>query len=392
MAAVAERRWLGLRRGRDESRALTRDSVPAVMLGEPTVAGVPVNERTALQQVDVLACVRCLAETAATLPLIAYRRRNDGGRDRLPGGRLVELLRRPAPAVTQAGLVGQLVSWLACRGNCFLGKYRNGDGQIEQIGVLPGDRVTVEVKGGMPFYTLVHGNGRVTTHGTEDILHVRLPVTDSTGILGLSPIGQAREAIGLNRALGEQASALAANDSAPRGVLSVPPGPGAEDLIENLRGAWAARHAGPKNAGRVAVVSGDISFSAVTLSARDAEFVAQRELSTAEIARLFRIPPWVLGARSGDSLTYSNVESQMRALLVLALNVYLVCVEQAVSNDADLCAGPNVYVEFERAAVLQADALQQAQILQLALDPQKGWMTRAEARQRMNLPAETEAA
>src|SRR4051794_11492286 len=102
-----------------EDRALTRDTVPPVMLAA-TVSGQPISEKTALQIVDVLACVRVLAETSATLPLVAYRRAGSG-RERVPGGRLVDLLARPAPAVTQANLVGHLVSSLATRGNAFLG-------------------------------------------------------------------------------------------------------------------------------------------------------------------------------------------------------------------------------------------------------------------------------
>src|SRR6266545_2696573 len=154
---------LGLRRRNGETRALTRESVPPVMLGVPTIAGEPISERSALRVVDVLACVRLLAFTAATLPLLAYRHAS-GGRERLRGGRLVSLLDRPAPAVTQANLVGHLVSSLATRGNAFVGKYRNGDGAIEQLGVLSPERVQVEIKAGLPLYTLTHVDGRVTTH------------------------------------------------------------------------------------------------------------------------------------------------------------------------------------------------------------------------------------
>jgi HK97 family phage portal protein len=308
----------------------------------------------------------------------------------VPGGRLVDLLARPAPAVTQAALVGQLVSSLACRGNGFLGKYRNGDSVIEQVGVLPPERVQVQIEAGLPLYTLTHLDGRQTTHGTSDVIHVRMPVT-LDGVLGLSPIAQAKEALGLARALGDQASALVANEAAPLGVLSVPAGPAQDDLLENLRRDFEARHRGAKNSGRVAVLSGEIKFSAISISPVDAEFVAQRKLSTAEVARLFRVPPWMIGAESGDSLTYSTVEGQSRAFLTFALSAYLTVIEQAITNDTDLCAGPNVYVEFLRDAILQADALQRAQVYALALDPVKGWMNRAEVRQRENLGPEAAA-
>src|SRR5438067_12782377 len=82
-------------RRREEARALTRASLPGSLF-PTTVAGPSINARNALQLVDVLACCRLLAETAATLPLQVFRR-TDAGRLRVTSGRLVELLRRPSP-------------------------------------------------------------------------------------------------------------------------------------------------------------------------------------------------------------------------------------------------------------------------------------------------------
>src|SRR5262249_14374444 len=143
-----------------------------------------------------------------------------------------------------------------------------------------------------------------------------------------------------------------------------------------------------RNTGRVAVLSGEITFSAVSISPHDAEFVEQRKLSTAEIARLFGVMPWMVNAPSNDSMTYSNVEQQMRAFLGVSLPPYLVAIEQAVTNDADLCPGPNVFVEHLRDAILQADSLARAQIYTAALNKETGWMTRAEVRERENLSPE----
>src|SRR5687767_5603663 len=87
-----------------EDRAPTRQCVPAwypaTTLGAPTVAG-PVSEADALRLADVWACVKVIVETASMIPLVPYRRAGDG-RERLVGGRLVELLRKPAPGMIQS--------------------------------------------------------------------------------------------------------------------------------------------------------------------------------------------------------------------------------------------------------------------------------------------------
>jgi HK97 family phage portal protein len=372
------------------------------MVGAPTISGMPVGERAALRLVDVLACVRLLSETASTLPLAAYRRLADEGRQRLTSGKLYDLLQRPAPAVTQSNLVGAMVAALAMSGNVFVGKYRDADGAFAQVGVLPSGSVTVQIAAGEPLYRYFPAYPQTTSEervlSVRDILYVRLPVTDEFGVLGLSPLRQAREALGLARALEVEASAMHANDSTPLGVATVQPGPGADELLENLKTGIEARHKGAQNRGRIAFVTGEVTFEKFSISPADAEFVAQRQMSTQEIARLFRVPPWMIGARSGDSHTYSNVEAQSRAFLVYSLAPYLVSIEQAFTNDADLCAG-NVAVEFNRNAILEADVLTRAQVYALALGDtatgKPGWMTVEEVRQRENLPplsAATQAA
>jgi HK97 family phage portal protein len=385
VSATAERRtWFGLWPRRAEERVLSRANVPAVML-QPSVAGIPMSAEAALRIVDVFACVRLLAEAAATLPLVAYRR-TGLGRERAEG-RLSALLDRPAPATTQANLVAQLVGCLALRGNCFLGKYRNREGEVEQLGVLPPDRVQVEIKGGAPRYTLTRDDGRQTVHDSSDVVHLRGLSLD--GVVGLSPIAQAREALGLAATLEQHASALFANGSTPKGVLTVAAGPGNEDLLENLRAGFELRHGGPKNAGRVAVLSGEIKFTPVSVTPADAQFVAQRKLSTVEIARLFRIPPHMVGGEAGNSLTYSTTELEAAHFLRFSLAPWLVVVEQALTADADLCPnGSSLYVEFLTDALLRADSKTRADVYTAALNPQTGWMTREEVRRLENLPAE----
>jgi HK97 family phage portal protein len=372
------------RRERAEERMLTRENVPGVML-QTTIAGQPVTPDTALRLVDVLACVRLLAESASILPLHAYRKGN-AGRQRVEGG-ITELLERPASGTTQANFIAQLVGSLAMRGEAFIGKFRRA-GELVQLGLLPVDRMEVEIKNGEPVYTLTSDKGERTRHTTADVVHVRGLSID--GVRGLSPIAYAREALGLASALTEHASALFANNAAPLGVLTVPPGPAQGDVMENLKTGFEARHKGSENAGRVAVLAGEIKFEAVSITPSDAEFVATRKLSSTEIARLFRVPPYLIGAESGDSLTYSNVEQEGINFLRFSLAPHLRVIEQAISADADLTP-PGAYWEFVTEAILRTDALTRSEVYGRALDPSTGWMRRDEVRELEDLPPENGA-
>jgi HK97 family phage portal protein len=356
---------------------MTRNDVPDMLMG-PVLAGVPVTHETALRLVDVLACVRLLAESASVLPLLLYRREADR-RDRLEDHPLSRLLRLPAPATTQANLVAQTVGSLAARGNAFWGLFRDADGALAQVAVLPVDRVKVDLQaGGQPRYVLTDDHGRQTTHGTRDILHFKGLSTD--GRMGLSPIAQCREALGLATALQQSASALHGNGSLPQGVLSVVnAGPGAQDQVDSLAHDFEARHKGSEKRGRVAVLSGDVTFHALSLSPSDAELVAQRKLSTTEVARLFRVPPSLIAAESGNSLTYTNSELEGINFMRFSLQPWLTVVEQGVSSHPDLTPA-GCWWEFNVDAMLRPDSKTRADVYALALDPEKGWMTRDEVR------------
>jgi HK97 family phage portal protein len=344
-------------------------------------------EDRALRIADIYACVKVLSDAAASVPLIPYRRSHTG-RVRLDSGRLYELLQKPSPATSQANLVAQAMAHLTLWGNAYLGKFRDQDGRLEQLAMLHPDKVTVELKGGQPLYTVTGPKGEQSKHGTDDIVHIRALSTD--GLLGLSPIKTCQLAVALADGLGTHAAAFFENGARPSGILTVPTGTTSQQL-ESTFERVEDRHVGAKNAHKIAVVTGDIQWTALAGPLDDVQFVEQRKLSTAEIARIFRIPPWMIGASSGDSMTYANVEQQQLAFVTHSLRPWLVVIEQAISSDPDLCSA-NVYVEFLLDALLRADSKTRAEVYTLALNPDTGWMRRDEVRRLENLEPEQQGA
>lgn len=338
---------------------------------------------TALQNPDVYACVRAVADAAASCPLISYRRLSDGGRRRL-SNRTADLLRTPAEGATQANLISTAMAHLLLWGNCYLGKYRDAAGRVEQLLPIAPDRVQVERRKGRIVFTVSNDRGQQSEHGFEDIIHIKALSTD--GLVGLSPIRQMRLAIELNSAVRDAAGALFRNSARPSGILSVP-AQTSSDQLQEVKDLWSARHSGD-NAGGIAVLSGEVSFSAVAMAADDAEFVAARKLSATEIARAFRVPPWMIGAEDGGSMTYSNAESQSLSFVSYGLRPWLVVIEQSLAADRDLLT-PSTYCEFLLDGLLRADSMTRAQIFTLALSPTTGWLRRDEVRRFENLEPES---
>jgi HK97 family phage portal protein len=364
-----------------ESRALPRpENQYPLAVGYSGTPIRTVTTQNVLAIADAYACVRVLADSIATLPLKVYRRTDAG---RVAAGedqRLVQLLRRPSPGSTSVDLISQIVATLNVHGEAFLGKFKS-EGSIVQLALIPPDAVDVKLEGRRVVYVL---NGR-TEHGPEDILHIKGMSLD--GVRGMSPVAQCRTALGLNENLRESGRQFFEQGSRPSGVLTAPVGI-SEDTRHRLHEAWRAEQAGLDNMHKVAVLEGDFSFVPIAFSNSDQEFLAQREFSTREIARVFRVPAWAIDGATGDSLTYSNVQEQARALVTYSLRPWIVRIETALSSDPDLCPG-SVYAAFELDGLLRASPKDRAEIYTRAADPITGWMSRAEIRELEDLAPET---
>jgi HK97 family phage portal protein len=366
-----------------ERRTLTPPNDSASMVLPYSRRGLlDVNQSNALRVADAFACVRVLSDAVGSLPPKVYRRITSG---RVPAGddaRLVQLLRTPSPGSTSADLFSQVMVHLNVDGNAFIGKFRS-EGSIVQLGLLDPRQVEVELRGQRVVYT-IHAGGKRSEHGPEDILHVKGMSSD--GLRGLSPVAQCRLALSLSANLQEHAKQYFEQGSRPSGILTLPTGTSHEGIERGLE-AWRARHGGVENMHRVAVMEGDVQFTPIAFSADDSQFLQQRELSAREVARCFRVPAWTIDAPTGDSLTYSNVLEQNRAFVTHSLRPWLVRIERAFSNDADLCPG-TTYLSFDLDGLLRADASQRAAIYEKALDPVVGWLTRSEVRELEDLPPE----
>lgn len=374
--------------GRTEDRALTRETIPAVFFGEGATANAP-GVRQSAGLADVFGAVRVLIDGAVMAPLVSYRRTTAKAQEVLEDGVAPTLLQRPSPGVTQPALIGGMVADLALWGETFVGKYPGPDDSLSALRILAPDKVEVEQVSGEPVFKYFPVNLPPVENLTlDDVIHIRSPFTTPDGLRGASPIRVCREAMALGKSLAEAASATWTNGAEMAGLFTIPPGPGADDQAGALLKDLEERHKGPKNKGRLGVATGEVQFHQISMSAADAEFIETRRLSTLDVCRILHVPPWMLAAPTGDSLTYSTVEQQARAFVTFSLGALLRLIEAGLSADADLFPQPGTYAKFNLDDLLRADPAARAAYLTAALDPLKGWMNRAEARAIEDLPAE----
>lgn len=369
----------------DESRSLSpttqREGI-ATAFGPISSTALPtVTETAALQIADVYACCRVLADGVASLPPRVYRDTPSG---RVPAGddqRLVQLLRRPTPGSTSADLFSTAMVSLLVNGNAFIGKYRS-ENTITQLACLDPQAITVEQRGARIVYAYSPPQGGPFQElGPADVVHVKAMSSD--GLRGLSPVRQAMNVLQLNQALIDYLAAWLGNDSRPGGVLTVSDGVGQLGGLKDQAEEEFGWRANPPGHGRIAVMTGEVAYAAVDPPLRESEFIAQRELSAREVARVMRIPAWAIDAPTGSSLTYANVGQQNRFFLDHCLRPWLVRIERAFSGDPDLCPG-GTYLSFDTDALLRADPDARANFYKAGIDGK--WLSVNEIRAREDLP------
>jgi HK97 family phage portal protein len=344
--------------------------------------GSTVTPAQALAIGDVYAAIRVLSDAASSLPIHTYRRREDGARERVTSGRLVELLDKPGPGQTQADLVSTLMAHLAIYGVAYLGKYRR-DGEISELSMLNPEAIRPEIEDGQLFFRYSPGTGPQQMLTEADVTFIKGLSMD--GLSGLSPVTQAARVLSLSDELVRHAlSYFTVSDAGgvprPAGVLKVNPGMSDTGRVRELEGLRAeSRSHG------IIVASGEIDYINIAGDLDSAQFTEQRRLVATEIARVFRIPPHMIGAPTGDSLTYATVEQQSLDFVRYSLTPWLRRIELAITHDRDLCFAKQ-FTRFELDALLRPDSAGRAAFYSAARDPITGWLEDSEVRRLEDLP------
>lgn len=316
-----------------------------------TTSGKAVNERTAMQTSAVYACVRILAESVAGLPLHVYERTANGSKSTKPSHPLYRLLHdEPNREMTSFVFRETLMSHLLLWGNAYAQIIRDGRGfPIALYPLLP-DRMAVDRnESGELVYTYQSDKGQVKLR-RENILHI--PGLGFDGLIGYSPIAMAKNAVGLALATEDYGAAFFANGANPGGVLEHP-GVIKPEQADRLRESWQSQFGGA-NAHRVAVLEEGLKFHQISIPPEQAQFLETRKFQINEIARIFRVPPHMVGDLEKSS--FSNIEQQSLEFVKYTLDPWVVRWEQSLQQALILPSEKaTIFIKFNLDGLLRGD-------------------------------------
>jgi HK97 family phage portal protein len=328
-----------------------------------SAAGERIDEWSAFGVSAVISAISLLADSVASMPLRTFKI-VDGNRQAVE---LPYIIKQPDIDSNEYELVHQIVASMALHGNAYIHLDRDKRGEI--IGLVPLHVYQMQVlpTGDQTGRKYLHLGNEIPA---EDMIHMRW-FTPPQSLVGVSPLIQSRNLIGLAMAMDRHLGQFYAEGATPSSILET------DQKLTNeqaqiIRNTWEATH---KRHRRPAVLSDGLKWKAITTSAADNEMIATREQLIRDIARVFRIPAHLILASGGDTQTYQNVEQASLNFLTHTITPWIRRVEIGLSRV--LPAGTDI--AFDTSSLLRTDALTRAKVNMLNV--QIGARTPNEVRQ-----------
>ena len=372
----------GFGQARDKPVDKAADAGYSFLFGR-TTSGKPVNERTAMQTTAVYACVRILAEAVASLPLHVYEYQDDGGKKLVHDHPLYYLLHdEPNPEMTSFVFRETLMSHLLIWGNAYAQIIRDGAGRVLGLYPLLPDKMDVQRDDKGNIYYVYSRNsdenpmfkeyGNIKLKA-EDVLHI--PGLGFDGLIGYSPIAMAKNAVGMTLACEEYGASFFANGANPGGVLEHP---GVLKDPSKVRESWNSVYRGVSNAHKIAVLEEGMKYQQIGIPPEEAQFLETRKFQINEIARLYRIPPHMVGDL--DKSSFSNIEQQSLEFVKYTLDPWVIRWEQSLQRSLLLPGEKGKYfIKLNVDGLLRGDY--QSRMNGYAIGRQNGWLSTNDIRE-----------
>ena len=371
-------------RSRDRPANRTAGSAYSFLMSGSS-SGKYVNERSAMQMTAVYSCVRILSEAVASLPLHVYRYTGTGS-EKASEHPLYSILHyEPNPEMSSFVFRETLMTHLLLWGNAYAQVIRNGKGEVIALYPLMPNKMTVDRdERGQLYYSYQRSNDEAIRSKDQtvilhpsDVLHI--PGLGFDGLVGYSPIAMAKNAIGMAIACEEYGAKFFANGAAPGGVLEHP---GTIKDPQRVRESWQSTFGGSGNANKIAVLEEGMKYTPIGISPEQAQFLETRKFQINEIARIFRVPPHMVGDLEKSS--FSNIEQQSLEFVKYTLDPWVTRWEQSIQRSLLTQEEKATYfVKFNLEGLLRGDY--QSRMNGYATARQNGWMSANDIRELENL-------
>lgn len=346
-------------RRKRESRAVDPSwTALSSISGTNTATGALMNPRAQEQLAVACACIEVISSGVAALPCYIYSRAGDGRKleDRHALMRLVR--RGPNAWQSWFEFMHSVMRQALLFGNALVEPQWDGAGRLVGMKLIPWWCVSVQLlASGRIAYDVTDivaaygGTGRTRRLLGAEVIHIKDASDD--GILGRSRLARAGYVFAGALGLQEMASALFRNSSTPCGTINTEMKLTHEQM-QSLGSSFRSLYAGPANAGKVVILDQGLKWTPMSYSPEDAELLGSRRFAGEEIARLFQVPPPLVGI--WDHSSFTNSETAGRWFAQHTLRAWIGRLESEFSRKLfSEVAAMTHEIEFDVSALLRGD-------------------------------------
>lgn len=316
--------------GKREERSISFQSLwgsGADLIGAPTQAGTRVDESNALKINAVFAAVLLISDTISTLPIDCFIRR-DG--DRYPFRPQPSWVLKPDVEMLRSEHYQQVLVSLLIDGNAFTRIYRDSRGDVANLVVLDPTRVEIRRSPVTRELYYIYNEDNSKPIAKDEMIHIT-EIRKAGSNRGVSRIGELKDNLGLAMALQSFAARFFGQGAVTAGVIETPANL-TNEQAKNLVDGFSSRHSGFQKAHKIGVLSGGAKFNRTSVNPDEAQMLDSQKFAVEQIARIFRVPPHMLGITSAGAMSYNSVEQQNINFVQHTLRSYIAKIEEAYSQ------------------------------------------------------------
>jgi HK97 family phage portal protein len=311
-----------------------------------TEAGTNIDQVQAMKINAFYSCVLLISDTISTLPIDSFIRR-DG--DRVPYRPQPAWIQRPDVDLLRSEHYQQVLISLLLDGNAFVRVFRDNSGQVINLVVIDPYRVRVTRNKVTREIEYIIDEYQEVPVSKRDMIQIT-EMRKAGELRGMSRVTELKDNLGLSSALQSFASRFFGQGATTSGIIETPQGLNSEQAKQLVDG-FNSRHNGFRKAHKTGLLTGGAKFVRTGVNPDEAQMLDSRKLAIEEVARIFRVPPHMIGVTTPGAQSYASVEQNSINFVTHTLRPYIAKIEDAYS----VLLPQGAFIKFNVDGLLRGD-------------------------------------
>ncbi len=291
-----------------------------------TESGANIDQFQAMKINAFYACVLLISDTISTLPVDSFIRR-DG--DRVPYRPQPSWVQRPDVDLLRSEHYQQVLISLLLDGNAFVRVFRDNRGDVVNLVVVDPYRVRVTRNKLTREIEYIIDEYQEEPVSKRDMIQIT-EMRKAGELRGMSRVTELKDNLGLSSALQSFAARFFGQGATTTGIIETPQDLKSEQA-KQMVDSFNNRHNGFKKAHKTGVLTGGAKFVRTGVNPDEAQMLDSRKLAIEEVARIFRVPPHMIGITTPGAMSYASVEQNNINFVTHTLRPYVAKIEDAYS-------------------------------------------------------------